>query len=391
VKKVALGDVLAEARPGFACGEEDPDGVFQFRMHNVSKSSDIDLGKRRRVPRSAHRQLDHFLVEPDDVLFNATNSPDNVGKSILVPRLDEPAVFSNHFIRLRPKAGLTSTFLWRWLQWRFQRGEFSAICRQWVNQATVSREALLASAISLPPLDEQRRIAEILDQADRLRAIRRRAMGLAESLRAAIFLEMFGDPGEPRAPRQTVKFGEIAELQGGRNLVADDSDAIAPFQVLKISAVTAGTFKPWEAKPLPVDYIPPDAHLVRQGDLLISRANTAELVGAVAYVDSSPPNLVLPDKIWRFVWKDPASVPLYYWALFRTPAMRRRISQLSSGTGGSMKNISKAKLEQLELPYVDVARQDAFRRRLAAIPSPAVTEFDELFTSLQSRAFSGQL
>lgn len=123
----------------------------------------------------------------------------------------------------------------------------------------------------------------------------------------------------------------------------------------------------------------------------MSRANTAELVGAVAYVDDSPPDLVLPDKIWRFAWRDPSSVPRYYWALFRTPTMRHRVSQLSSGTGGSMKNISKAKLAQLELPAVDIAQQREFERRIAAIPSAAIAPTEELFASLQSRAFSGQL
>lgn len=245
--------------------------------------------------------------------------------------------------------------------------------------------------IPLPPLPEQRRIAAILDHADALRAKRRKVIGHLDGIAQSIFLDMFGDPAEYAASGNCVALGEVADLQGGRNLVADDDQAASSFRVLKISAVTTGTFKPTESKPLPPDYIPPPEHMVRRGDLLISRANTTELVGAVAYVDQEPTNVALPDKVWRFVWADPESVPLFYWTLFRTPSIRRRISQLSSGTGGSMKNISKAKLDKLELPAVSPHQQREFARRMAAIPRVEADQFDTLFASLQSRAFRGEL
>lgn len=387
-----LGELLADAQTGFACGREDEAGIFQFRMNNVTNESALDLSKRRRVPADAHKNLGNFFVAQDDVLFNATNSPENVGKSVLVPELDEKAVFSNHFIRLRTdRHKLLPAYLWRWLQWSFGRGVFSAMCRQWVNQATVSREGLLGLEVPLPPLDEQRRIAAILDRATAVRAKQSQVQNHLAALPEAIFLAMFGDPEDSVAAGSVVRFGEVADLQGGRNLVADDQEAASPYRVLKISAVTSGCFKPAESKALPADYVPPADHLVRHGDLLISRANTTELVGAVAYADEVPDNLVLPDKIWRFMWRNPYSSPVYYRSLFRTASVRRRISQLASGTGGSMKNISKAKLVQLELPQVSIAQQQEFARRVAAIPHPTLSETDALLKSLQSRAFSGQL
>ena len=190
----ALGDVLVEARPGFACGDDAADGVFQFRMNNITTEGQLDLSKKRRVPRDS-RNIDRYLVEPGDVLFNATNSPDLVGKTAYFPGLEEPAVFSNHFLRLRPDPDrLDGRFLSRWLNVQFQRGRFKGMCRQWVNQATVNRDALLALQIPLPPLPEQRRIAEILDKADALRAKRHAALAYLDTLTQSIFLDMFGDP-----------------------------------------------------------------------------------------------------------------------------------------------------------------------------------------------------
>jgi type I restriction enzyme S subunit len=252
----------------------------------------------------------------------------------------------------------------------------------------VNRDQFLGFEFELPAIEKQRRIAAILGQADTLRAKRRRTLTHFAMLPQAIYYEMFGDPD---LAVSAVRFGDVASLYGGRSLVADDECANSAYRVLKISAVTSGTFEPLESKPLPGDYQPPTGHLVRSGDLLMSRANTAELVGAVAYVYDTPPNLALPDKIWRFTWHSPSSVPIFYYALLQTQAVRRRVSRMASGTGGSMKNVSKAKLENLMLPDVDPGKQRLFAERVAKIPRPEMTQMEELLATLQSRAFRGEL
>ena len=55
-------------------------------------------------------------------------------------------------------------------------------------------ESSVKSKLPLPPLPEQRRIAEILDKADALRAKRRAALAQLDTLTQSIFLDMFGDP-----------------------------------------------------------------------------------------------------------------------------------------------------------------------------------------------------
>ena len=72
-----------------------------------------------------------------------------------------------------------------------------------------------------------------------------------------------------------------------------------------MSAVTSGIFDPSESKPAPLDYSPQRSHIVCDGDLLFSRANTSELIGATAFVKAPPPDLLLPDKLWRFKWYSP--------------------------------------------------------------------------------------
>lgn len=367
-----------------------PDDEFEYidlsALNSFSKSVTSAVPTLGSEAPSRARQL----VAAGDVIVSTVRP--NLNAVAVVPPELHGATASTGFTVLRPTNELDYRYLFHWVR-------SPAFISDMVRKATgasypaVSDRIVRDSHIPAPPLPEQRRIAAILDHADALCIKSRQVLTHLDALTQSIFHRMFGDPDDIS---DNIGFGLLANLSGGRNLIADDPAATSPFRVLKISAVTTGRFKPEESKPLPPDYVPPSAHLVRAGDLLMSRANTTELVGAVAYVSSAPPNLALPDKVWRFSWRADAE-PLFYHALLSSPSIRRRISRLSSGTGGSMKNVSKSKLETMPLPRVTVDRQRDFvdrvqfvteqRRRLQA----AATVEEELFASLQSRAFRGEL
>ena len=253
--------------------------------------------------------------------------------------------------------------------------------------------------IPLPPLAEQRRIAEVLDRAEALRAKRRAALAELDSLTQSLFLDLFGDPvTNPKWPEVMVS-DFVAGFESGKSIVADDEDdTTSPYRVLKVSAVTSLEFRPEQSKAMPPDYSPPPSHFVRAGDLLFSRANTAELIGATAYVASTPANLLLPDKLWRFVWhKTPKADPHFVRFLFQQPKFRREIGQRASGTSGSMKNISQEKVLTIKVGLPPIALQQEFARRVGAVEKlkaaqrTALAEQDALFATLQHRAFRGEL
>jgi type I restriction enzyme, S subunit len=263
----------------------------------------------------------------------------------------------------------------------------------------LNTEIVSSIEVKVPPIDEQRRIAAILDKADGLRGKRKRALDLLESLTQSIFLEMFGDLVECcEYPRGTIS-DWVANFDTGKNLAPDpDARQINGYRVLKVSAVTTGVFLPDKSKPLPVGYEPPASHVVRKGDLLFSRANTADLIGATAYVESAYEKLVLPDKIWRFVWRrSNVPNPRFIHALFSTLSFRRELSKLATGTSGSMKNISKPKVLGIEVALPNRRQQDEFAVRYSAIQKSMsatvmqATMLEDQFYSLQSRAFLGQL
>lgn len=268
------------------------------------------------------------------------------------------------------------------------------------NIQNLRRGELETLAVPVPPPPVQERLLAFLDEADELQKLRRQADSRASDLLPALFVDMFGDPienpmGWPVEPVSSF----VSELQGGRNEnPAGADEAAGRYRVLKISAVTWGDFRPGESKPLAAGYEPPATHVVRAGDLLFSRANTTELVGATSYVFETPPNLLLPDKLWRFVWHEPRTVEsLYVWWLFQASSMRRELGQRATGTGGSMKNISKPKVMTLKVPVPPLALQKEFVQRALEIreleqhQTSSRRRLDDLFQATLHRAFEGEL
>ncbi len=320
-------------------------------MAHVGDDGNIDFSACKKISPADFEDLKKNDCRPllGDVLFSKDGT---VGK-VAVIDFDKDFVVLSSLAILRPNRSLLrQAFLAYAL--RSKAALSQAINRK--SGAAIRRVVLrdlCQVSIPVPPLAEQERIVKLLDQADELRKLRSQADSRTAHLIPALFHEMFGDPFQnPKEWDLHPVSSFVTELYGGRSVNPAGADETAGrFRVLKISAVTWGDFRPEESKPVPADYEPPTSHFVRAGDLLFSRANTTELVAATTYVFDSPPNLLLPDKLWRFVWQEPRKVePAFVWCLFQTPSVRRELGKRATGTGGSMKNISKPKVMTLEVP-----------------------------------------
>jgi type I restriction enzyme S subunit len=254
--------------------------------------------------------------------------------------------------------------------------------------------------VPFPPIEEQRRIAAILDKADALRQKRRIALQKLDSLIQSHFFNIFGDPVENSFSFPVLPVSSfVARFETGKSIAPDENEnAASQFRVLKVSAVTSHDYRPEESKPISEGHLFPDSHFVKSGDLLFSRANTSDLIGATAYVPIAEKNRLLPDKIWRFIWRDAKKIePLFVWFLFRQPAVRRAIAQLATGTSGSMKNISQGKVLGIRLGVPPLAEQKRFADVVSAWMGSrermrdSAKMLDQSFSSLQYRAFRSEL
>ncbi|MDN5645366.1 MAG: restriction endonuclease subunit S [Acinetobacter sp.] len=118
------------------------------------------------------------------------------------------------------------------------------------------------------------------------------------------------------------------------------------YGVLKVGCVNSGSFRSSENKALPPELEPRLQYLIQKDDLLISRANTKELVGSASVVNGDYPNLILCDKLYRLRFSKnvlPEMVSLY----LSIGAVRKQIELGATGASHSMQNIGQDTIKEL--------------------------------------------
>jgi type I restriction enzyme S subunit len=253
--------------------------------------------------------------------------------------------------------------------------------------------------IPLPCPIEQRRIVEILNEADRLRRLRRDADAKAARILPVLFLKMFGDPAtNPRGHEEKPLRDVIATVEAGWSATSEGRRRQDhEFGVLKVSAVTSGRFLAEEHKA--VIGIPETRTLIclKRGDLLFSRANTRELVAATCIVDEDHQKLFLSDKLWRITPREGVASTLFLKEFFWHDGVRDKFRSASSGSSGSMLNISQEAMLRTLVPipaYELQMKFEAVAWRFIEITNQtrnAASIIDLFWETLMQLTFSGQL
>lgn len=318
--------------------------------HPVLKIKDVSEGRFSNFEsfvdeNVARRYSSKFLQIGDSLILNAAHSATHVAsKTYFAEPAAVGALITGEWLTIRPQQDLIDgEYLNCWINMPSTRQVF----RNLIKGIHLYPRDVSRLLLPLPDVAEQRAIAKILGQAGAVRAKRQAAIILLDQLAQSIFREKFGDPVANDRGWPLVKVADFIQgFESGKS-IAEASEG-SNYRILKVSAVTLGIFDPLESKPVSLSYSPLRSHIVRDGDLLFSRANTSELVGATAFVSDPPENLLLPDKLWRFVWQSPNRVdPVFVHYLFQQPEFRGIVSQRATGTSGSMKNISQATKEKL--------------------------------------------
>ena len=170
----------------------------------------------------------------------------------------------------------------------------------------------------IPSIDDQKQIIKMIDKVQSIILNYQQLIEALDTLIKSRFVEMFGNPVTNTKQWETRLLGEcLLSIDNGKSYVCSDSarEGNNP-GILKLSAATYGEYRPNENKAL-LDHrqFVSEAE-IKPGDLLFTRKNTPELVGMAAYVYNTPPNLMMPDLIFRLNTNSLMS-PLFLWQLIK--------------------------------------------------------------------------
>jgi type I restriction enzyme S subunit len=342
----------------------------------------------RKITELGLRNCSSEVLPPNSVLFSSRAPIGHVAINTV------PMATNQGFKSMVPGPRLDASFLYWWL--KCHRSELE----QLGNGATfkeVSKAVVERVEIPLPPLDEQKRIAAILDQADDLRRKRQRALDRLNQLGQAIFIEMFGDPGTNPMRWRERPLGEMA---------AKFSDG--PFgSNLKSEHYVEQGVRVIRLQNIGVDeFLDKDKAFISEAHFR-SLANHACVPGDVIVGTMGVPNLracLLPGHLGLALNKADCvqirpnvavASRFFICGLLNHPSTERMAHDLILGQ--TRARISMGRLRGLRVPCPPLALQEVFGLRIERLEElrsdyeEAQAASQTLFASLQDRAFRGAL
>jgi type I restriction enzyme, S subunit len=253
----------------------------------------------------------------------------------------------------------------------------------------ISTDVLRQLEVPLPPLPEQRRIADVLDRAESLRAKRRDALAKLDTLTQAIFIDMFGDPILNVKGWPVKKLSELGSLGRGVSTHRPRNAPQllgGPYPLVQTGEVAncGGYVREYHSTYSEVGF--KQSKMWPVGTLCITIAANIAKTGILTF------KACFPDSIVGFLSNDAATVEyVRVWLSF----LQKRLEDAAPES--AQKNINLGLLRELLIPCPPLPLQREFARRVAAVEQlrsahrASLAQLDELFASLQHRAFRGEL
>jgi type I restriction enzyme S subunit len=246
-----------------------------------------------------------------------------------------------------------------------------------ISMLHMTKSGMEAWSVQIPPLEEQKRIAAILDQADTLRRQRQRALSRLNQLGQSIFYEMFGDVRKNSKAWPLHCFGELAANEDGKRVpikLSDRSDIQGEYPYYGASGI--------------IDYV---NDYIFEGERLLVGEDGANLLSR-----SSPIAFIAHGKYWvnnhAHVLAYNGRASLRYLEYFL-----EAIDLAPYVSGSAQPKITQKQLNSIQVPCPPLKLQDQFAKRITQISEQRALlakdqkSFEHLFSSLQHRAFRGEL
>ena len=218
----------------------------------------------------------------------------------------------------------------------------------------VKWQSLSQFEFELPSADKQEELASVLWAAQETRSHYKQLLTACDDVVKSQFVEMFGDGKWEIKPLSEC----VNSIDTGKSMNCGEGPrAIDGFGILKLSALSSGTFIASENKVISEDTFMVEKE-IEKGDLLFARKNTPELVGTTVYVSSEVDGLMFPDLVFRM--KPKGINAIYLLSYMKSNRGFGLIRDMAHGSAKSMVNIPKTRLSKLPVPLPPRELQQEF-------------------------------
>ncbi len=393
--KIAIGDVVDSVKTWNPLRSLRDDSFDYVDLSAIDQDSKTIIGVRKVVCGDAPSRARQLVVK-GDVLVSTVRP--NLNGVALVPEELDGATASTGFCVLRPRKDfLDGTYLFHWVK---SPNFISDMVKKatGANYPAVSDRIISESQIPLPPLEEQRRIAEILDRAQSLISKRREAIGQLDTLTQAIFIEMFGDPvTNPKGWDMGKTLGDVAELVSGitkgRKL---NGKVVREIPYLAVVNVQDRRLDLTIIKTIEATEDEISRYKLQVNDLLLTEGGDPDKLGRGTLWNGELPECIHQNHIFRVRITLNLIHPLFLiWLIGSQRGKKYFLKQAKQTTGIATINMTQLRGFSLLIPPLSLQKEFADRieavEKLKAAHRASLSELHALFASLQHRAFRGEL
>ena len=266
-----------------------------------------------------------------------------------------------------------------------------------VNLPRLSPKSLAELEIYLPPLEDQKRIAAILDKADAIRRKRRQAIQLADEFLRSVFLDMFGDPVLNPKGWKEARLDQICEIVSGvtkGRKLSSKPTVIVPY--MRVANVQDGRILIDDVQKIEVLESEIEKFRLKRGDILLTEGGDPDKLGRGAVWKGEIDPCIHQNHIFRVRTNDQIILPGYLSALIGSQRGKRYFLKAAKQTTG-VASINKTQLSGFPALIPPIDTQYEYLNRLENFDLMVDTqmrnykESDNLFNSLTQRAFRGEL
>jgi len=304
--------------------------------------------------------------------------------------LASPAVVDNNVMGLIPKECINPWYLYYWTQ-QFDLRSVSNIG----PVPSMRKSEVEQVQIPFPPPSEQRRIVEILDQADALRKQRAEADKKAARILPALFYQMFGDPlcNPHRWPVEDMG-NLLLLLRNGTTALQNQEKRGYP--VTRIETISGGIINVHRVRYVELNEDELEKWRMQPGDILFSHINSEAHIGKTALYEGTPEILIHGMNLLLMRPNKKMVLSQYLFALLNTPSVRAAYRQRCK-RAVNQASLNQRDISSLTVPVAPIKLQESFGYMAESLLEQirlqqSTTEIiDALFYNLLHRAFSGDL